>query len=614
MNEFTTMYHYFKGISDSETLNSSYKIVIEQQKTETSPITPPSSANTLTKFTDLASPQTYLEMNGGDQDSSGKPINAVTNLNYINIENDTKENEINKNLNAIRIIEETEIMTNELKILEPAYFESTEINNKTDPFSQDCSNVLENCSGDGGSLHTSSNENSMGDYLCQPSNKPVFDKNILSENEFSDYLTQPSNKPVIMTASADNNYLIQPSNRKVLLYDNFNDSHLKLNFQRNGELQTQIVTKPRLSGTLCRQGSNSSKASVDDELLEIMNDFKNNVFTIQEVEQLVVSWKNRNDVQQSYKEKQDQLKHMRTEYERIQEQIKDKTKRPTPFERVRKLFSRSKSAGRENSHDECSPNEPKSPTHRPISSLSLQSISSSSSSSGRMSTGSVCSAASLGDSGTHSDHEDRRHACKDSHVRSGIDNYLTPPTPRAVSDVQMDQTGIDETDSNITEHYVLFPSNIPVSPPINNIISHDYMNFSALNTIDETKETGPDIIGATVQPIKVQSTDRFFGPVRKKSVDLCSSFKPTINALALNEAQSVLFQNKTKIDKTKATQKFDSLSITNINEIYRKINELETQTNIHNVNFSETVTECNSSSLSSSNSVDKKDSHEYMNL
>ena len=43
---------------------------------------------------------------------------------------------------------------------------------------------------------------------------------------------------------------------------------------------------------------------IQDELIEIINDFKNNVFTISEVEKLVEDWRNRNDVQQSFKEKQ----------------------------------------------------------------------------------------------------------------------------------------------------------------------------------------------------------------------------------------------------------------------------------------------------------------------
>lgn len=41
-----------------------------------------------------------------------------------------------------------------------------------------------------------------------------------------------------------------------------------------------------------------------DELLEIIHDFKNNVLTINEVENLVETWKTRHDVQQSFKEKQ----------------------------------------------------------------------------------------------------------------------------------------------------------------------------------------------------------------------------------------------------------------------------------------------------------------------
>lgn len=79
-----------------------------------------------------------------------------------------------------------------------------------------------------------------------------------------------------------------------------------------------------------------------DELLEIINDFKNNVFTISEVERLVETWRNRNDVQQSFKDKQRQLNAMRDEYERIQKRIKEETKMPTPFDRIRKFFGKGK--------------------------------------------------------------------------------------------------------------------------------------------------------------------------------------------------------------------------------------------------------------------------------
>lgn len=651
MNEFTTMYHYFKGISDSDTLNSTKNIVIEQQQQKSEKSSPKSSPTTKVPPSPLTSQQMYMEMSGSDQDSG--PINAVTNLNYINIENETKDDEMLKNLNAIRLVDEPEeVITNELKILEPPYFESTTAavingSNKTDEFSQECSNALENCSGS--SLNSSSNENSMGDYLLQPSNKPVIEKNasliLAAPNDFGDYLTHPSNKPVIFNNdvtnnnSSDSDYLIQPSNRKVITPD-FDQSHLKFNFKRKDDALASNGSSTGLKsksgggggGTLRRQGSDSSKISVDDELLEIMNDFKNNVFTIQEVEQLVVSWKNRNDVQQSYKDKQEQLQHMRTEYERIQDQIKEKIKRPTPFERVRKLFSRSKSIGRENHHfaadERLTADDGKSTSqHRPMSSLSLQSISSSSSSSGRMSTGSVCSGASLGDSGTHSDHEDRRNifanACRIGQPGSLIDNYLIPPTPRPVLSTVVDADsknksvnceGVDEIDSSANEHYVLFPSNIPVSPISN--VSHEYMNFSGLNTIDETKESGPDIIVLpTVQPIKVQKPETIYGPIRKNVADLCSSFKPVTaqqetvisnnnSVVIINEDHCVQFKNKIK--------KFDSLSKTNINEMYRNINELDTKTNDQIAKLSKTIDECNTS-ISAPN-TNTSNSHEYMNL
>lgn len=96
-----------------------------------------------------------------------------------------------------------------------------------------------------------------------------------------------------------------------------------------------------------RTSSNSSTKSREpsgpqDELLEIINDFKNNVFTISEVERLVENWQKRNDVQQSFKDKQRQLMAMREEYDRIQKRMKEEMKTPTPFDKIRKFFSKGK--------------------------------------------------------------------------------------------------------------------------------------------------------------------------------------------------------------------------------------------------------------------------------
>lgn len=132
---------------------------------------------------------------------------------------------------------------------------------------------------------------------------------------------------------------------------------------------------------------------VQAELLEIFNDFKNNVFTLPEIEQLVDNWRKRNDVQKSYKEKEDQLNGMRKEYDRIQQMLKDEMKRPTPFDRIKKLFSRKKEPqsatptfkdikfdspliGKDKTHPESLQIQGGLNHLRPISSLSLQSTAS----------------------------------------------------------------------------------------------------------------------------------------------------------------------------------------------------------------------------------------------
>lgn len=142
---------------------------------------------------------------------------------------------------------------------------------------------------------------------------------------------------------------------------------------------------------------------VQRELVEIINDFKNNVHSIAQVEKLVDEWKNRNDVQKSFKEKQEQLTQMRLKYEQIQAEMKHAMKKPTPFERIKKYFTKNKQEKSEAASPMLSagPSVTVSQAQRPISSLST----SSSSSSGRMSTISGCS---LGDSGTHSDNEERK--------------------------------------------------------------------------------------------------------------------------------------------------------------------------------------------------------------
>lgn len=635
MNEFTTMYHYFKGISSNSSDASSpaatntTKVVISKKPSS------PNGALTSPKpngFCTLAQ-QEYMEMSGSDQDSASgcHSLNAVTNLNYINIESTTKDEEMQKNVNDNSVQHntsggESEIMSNELRILEPAYYDSNEIN-RSDTFSQECSNVLESCS-----LNSSSAASAASsDYMLQPSNIPVV------QPDFGDYLTHPSNKPVenfnsIPMTTSKNFPAQQPIGKKAFVFPDVDSelgsSHLKLNFTKKDSIKSK-------SGTLRRQGSDTSKTSVDDELLEIMNDFKNNVFTIQEVEQLVVSWKNRNDVQQSYKDKQEQLQQMRTEYERLQDQMKEKMKRPTPFERVKKLFSRNKSIVDENGTEHVDGDKKSPIAGRPMSSLSLQSISSSSSSSGRMSTGSVCSGASLGDSGTHSDHEERRQGtCRVGTPGSlMLDNYVIPPAPRPVSVATPTTPPITngkyfpnfpktptETTATSAEHYVLFPSNVPVYPEHHHHHhhqQHDYINFSGLNTIEETKETA-DI---SLQPIKVQKPEAIYAPIKKQnSPDLCSSFKPSTSpTVVYNDAQNMHFtKHSTVLNGCTSYNGKLNTSHRKGSDPFKNIDELDAKTMESLKNLTKSIDGCNAS-LSIAHKIQKSNSaqdcsHDYINV
>lgn len=504
MNEFTTMYHYFKGISDLS-LN---KVIIQPK-----PLSNDNNERSLEGAANLISlgqvnkqPQSaeYMEMNvsGGEADAVLKEtLNSVANLNYLivdtvrNIQHELnpyteikkeveKEKEIVNNLNVkSNVCSEQGILLNGQKTREFQYLQTIDFS-KNDLFSQECSNLLENCN---------VSSNSDINYLLQPSNVPVmnldFDKN---------YLIQPSNIPVYdydnSNHKGENQQIL--SNKQINInHDTDQEAlHLRLRFKK----KEQTKESKHQVATIYKQESNNFKKSVDDELLEIITDFKNNVFTIQEVEQLVQSWKSRNDVKQSYKDKQEQLQMMRQEYERIQQQMKERLKRPSPFETMKKIFFRNKIFDSKKEDSLCSQNgredskftiDPSSfESRRPISSASNHSISSNSS--GRIST---TSGTSVGDSGTHSDSEEQlcglaiSNGSKTNKHNRLLENYMIPPLPRPVitTPTPLEVEEPKQTSNDADEHYTKFPSNIPVVP--------------VLTSMDENRETRNPM-----QSIKIQ--------------------------------------------------------------------------------------------------------------
>ncbi|XP_004534124.1 uncharacterized protein LOC101453892 isoform X2 [Ceratitis capitata] len=605
-HELTTMYHYFKGINgagSAQTNNnnqslvngkvgsinqnlsnpSNSKVVIEAVKSApASPkVKPPKAQKPAAPEPQDPQPAEYMEMSSGSErehtpDSKPKiETLAVSNLNYISVETEDENlqgssADVCKNFE--KVVTTPEVTTNELRISEPPYYQSKEQNKsvdvtdspyQTDKFSHECSQLLENCTGT-----TAGN-----DYVLQPLNIPIPPKPLL---------TQAST--VTTSAEADDgNYLFQPSNRPVedeLLPQN------RLSLSRSLSSSSRAGQNPTY-GTLKRTASDASSATTrsnaDDELAEIMHDFKNNVLSIHDVELLVEKWKHRNDVQQSFREKQEQIDQLRKEYDRIQENLRLQLKRETPFEKIKKLFSRHKSTTNLPEKTSCADSvldETKSSittsssfksTQRPISSLSLQSVSSSSSS-GRLSTGSNCSGASLGDSGTHSDHEERRFGCRLASPATLMDNYLVPPPPRPVltpnstpgeerhqlvfpspkSSLQRLNTPTSPTGS---EHYQIFPSNIPVYTS-QNLSTSQPNNY--LNTIMEAKEndsvTGSVNCngnhsyqnGVTLQPIKINERPNIIYGKLTKSSPTCSSFKPkqvAVPQVGSIEVQAEVYQN-----------------------------------------------------------------------
>lgn len=163
-----------------------------------------------------------------------------------------------------------------------------------------------------------------------------------------DYLVQPSNIKVESPKFRPNNLYanssrLMPQQSDIFLYSPTEESKtFNIETPTSDICQINLNAKDiRCSGSV-KSGKETCPLTGQEELAEIINDFKNNVFSISEVEKLVMEWRNRNETQQSLKEKQEQLNKMREEYDKIQQKIKDNLKRPTPFERVKKMFSKNK--------------------------------------------------------------------------------------------------------------------------------------------------------------------------------------------------------------------------------------------------------------------------------
>ncbi|XP_055533655.1 phosphoinositide 3-kinase adapter protein 1-like [Wyeomyia smithii] len=448
--EFSTMYHCFKGISDL----SPNKVVIE-----------PKSASIEQQHQQNPG---YIEMNfsGSDVESiDNDMLNLVTNLNYLMVDtiheiqeelasspNTEKDQEIVNNLNDD--YREHDISQHELKIAEFQNVVSND-NSKNDLFSQECSKLLENSndclSNDkNNAMQPSHSVDLESNYLVQPSNIPFSECN--SANSPIVYQQIPNNVQLNNTSDAENEI-----------------SHLRLSFRGREQM---LETKPKIASS-CMQEINRFHKTVDVELLELFTDFKNNVFTIQEVEQLVHAWKSRNDVQQSFIEKQEQLEMMRQEYERIQQQNKEKLKRSNPYETMKKIFSRNKNSDSKKERDFSSGSsrnvyeDSKASMQQSRRHITLSSVhSSSSNSSGRISNLSGSSS-----NGMHSDAEGPSYGSpitSDNNVAEQdkrLENYMIPPVPRPVILIQKSPQ-IENTQRitsiNADEHYTIFPSNVPV--------------------------------------------------------------------------------------------------------------------------------------------------------
>ncbi|XP_035458944.2 phosphoinositide 3-kinase adapter protein 1 isoform X1 [Spodoptera frugiperda] len=365
-------------------------------------------------------------------------INEFSNMYYYlkNMsDNDKEESQDEAKQDELRIVETCDTVDSPIRE-----------EHATDPFSEACTQNLEK----------TIEKSDEFDKKQRPNLKLPKIKEQFYQNEFPihdntmdriqqalehDYLVQPSNIKVESPKFRPNNLYanssrLMPQQSDIFLYSPTEESKtFNIDTPTSDISQINLNTKDVRSSGSVKSGKESCPLTGQEELAEIINDFKNNVFTISEVEKLVMEWKNRNETQQSLKEKQEQLNKMREEYDRIQLKIKDNMKRPTPFERVKKMFSKSKNKHHHQHENNNGTIEKRNGNTRPNSSLSE-----SSSSSGRLSTVSGGSVAETNSVQSEIDDKARSiissstltmHSACDGENR--MDDYLIPPPPRPLN-------------------------------------------------------------------------------------------------------------------------------------------------------------------------------------
>lgn len=365
-------------------------------------------------------------------------INEFSNMYYYlkNIsDNDKEESQDESKQDELRIVETCDTVDSPTR--------DRNVTESIDPFSEACTQNLEKNVETPGRKHRPNLKLPKIKEQFYQNEFPLHDNTAdrIQQALEHDYLVQPSNIKVESPKFRPNNLYANssrliPQQADIFLYSPTEESKtFTIDTPTSDISQINLNTKDNRNSGSVKSGKENCPLTGQEELAEIINDFKNNVFTISEVEKLVMEWKNRNETQQSLKEKQEQLNKMREEYDRIQQKIKDNMKRPTPFERVKKMFSKSKNKHHNNHDNNNGTIEKRNGSTRPNSSLSE-----SSSSSGRLST---VSGGSVGETNSvQSENDDKARSIMSSSTltmhsacdgENRMDDYLIPPPPRPLN-------------------------------------------------------------------------------------------------------------------------------------------------------------------------------------
>lgn len=153
----------------------------------------------------------------------------------------------------------------------------------------------------------------------------------------------PKSNPVLVkrvsTLTSDGNgyIFVEQTSDKISHNPEIRSETIVSHITKEAVLTTDVENQP--ASSMAGAPKPLTLDATDENLVELLNDFKDNVYNMAQLELLFENWKSRSDVQNGMKERKKELKKIRDEYNKIQEELRKNKKTNVLFEKFTKFLA-----------------------------------------------------------------------------------------------------------------------------------------------------------------------------------------------------------------------------------------------------------------------------------